>query len=258
MDTRQQVCINNLPLGPGVKFLGSNSHGLIALEKPTGVMAHPNRNGDQGRCLLVADYNYKDEVYTWSTANLVRRAWLLNRLDSPTSGVLLLALDEGMVSVVHQSFAVHKVRKTYYALVKDWPSPDSGCWKDVLKRDAYRTAKVAKFESGGFAQTHYQVMSKPNGNIPISLIKLMPVTGRTHQLRIQCSQHRHPIVGDRTHGDFKFNRRISSLSGEKRMMLHSSELDFGYRIRGKEYRFNARSELPEAFTKLLESNRQMQ
>ena len=170
----------------------------------------------------------------------------------------LLALDEGMVSVVHQSFAVHKVRKTYYALVKDWPSPDSGCWKDVLKRDAYRTAKVAKFESGGFAQTHYQVMSKPNGNIPISLIKLMPVTGRTHQLRIQCSQHRHPIVGDRTHGDFKFNRRISSLSGEKRMMLHSAELDFGYRIRGKEYRFNARSELPEAFTKLLESNRQMQ
>lgn len=253
MTISQQTQIADLPLGPEVKFLGSASHGLIALEKPAGLMSHPNRDGDKGRCLLAADYNYEDEVYTWKAVDRGRRAWLLNRLDSPTSGVLLLALDERIVPVIRELFAAHKVRKTYYALVKNRLSLDSGCWKDVLTRDAYRTAKVAKLESGGFAQTYYQVMAKSDGNSPLSLIKLMPVTGRTHQLRIQCNYHRHPIVGDRTHGDFKFNRRIASLSGEKRMMLHSAEIDLSYRVQGKECKFNVRSELPQAFAKLLRS-----
>ena len=251
MTISQQTRIAELPFGPEVKFLGSGSHGLIALEKPAGLMSHPNRKSDRERCLLTADYDPKDEVYTWSTANGVRHAWLLNRLDSPTSGVLLLALDERIVLSIRQLFASHKVRKTYYALVKHTPHPRSGCWKNVLNRDAYRSTKVANAESGGFAQTYYEVIAKSNVNAPLSLVKLMPVTGRTHQLRIQCHYHQHPIVGDRTHGDFKFNRRIYALSREKRMMLHSAEVDLNYTVQGKDYNFSAQSELPEAFTKLM-------
>ena len=253
MTTRQQTPINNLPLGPEVRLLGSNRQGLIALEKPAGLKSHPNRQGQDARCLLTADYDYKNEVYAWETPTGIQRAWLLNRLDSPTSGVLLLAFDEQIVPVIRQLFASHKVKKTYYAIVKHTPSPVSGCWKDILKQDAYRSTKVNQSGRDSFAQTYYQVVSKSRSDIPISLIKLMPVTGRTHQLRIQCQYNRHPIVGDKTHGDFAFNRKVFSAMGEKRMMLHSAETELNYNFKGKAYNFQAKSELPEAFAKLLNS-----
>ena len=252
MTTPQQTSIANLPLGPDVRLLGSNQHGLIALEKPSGVMSHPNRKGDYRRCLLTTEYDFKNEVYFWEESNSVQRAWLLNRLDSPTSGVLLLAVDESIVPVIRQLFASHKITKTYYALVKRTPFPVSGRWKDVLRQASYRNAKVARVESGGFAQTNYQVIDQSN-KLPVALLQLTPLTGRTHQLRIQCQGHRHPIVGDRTHGDFNFNRKFSSITGEKRMMLHAAGISLSYVLEGKSYTFHVESPLPEAFTKWMDS-----
>ena len=214
-------------------------------------MSHPNRKGDYDRCLLTTDYDATNEVYTWETSNGVRHAWLLNRLDSPTSGVLLLALDERIVPTIRQLFVSHKVQKTYYALVKHTPSPVSGCWKDVLKRASYRNAKVACSKSESFAQTNYQVIDQSK-ELPVSMLQLRPLTGRTHQLRIQCSYHRHPIVGDRTHGDFNFNRKFSSATGEKRMMLHSAKIGLKYELGGKVYTFQAQSHLPVAFGQFID------
>jgi len=252
MTKSRQIQIATMPLGDRVQVLESSPHGLIALEKPAGIMSHPNRKEDRGRCLLEADYDYKNEVYAWETPEGVQRAWLLNRLDSPTSGVLLLTVDERMVSVIRQLFISHKVKKTYYALVKNTPPTFSGCWKDRLKQDAYRSAKVNKFASGSFAQTYYQVINESSRGLPVSLIKLMPVTGRTHQLRIQCHYHQHPIVGDRTHGDFAFNRKVAAAIGEKRMMLHSNEVDLNYRLEGRDYHFCAVSFLPKIFAQVVD------
>ena len=229
-------------------MLKSNQHGLVALEKPVGTMSHPNHRGRRERCLLEADYDYEKEFYMWQEGSVFHRAWLLNRLDSPTSGVLLLALDETIVPTIRRLFAEHRVQKTYYALVKHTPSPLAGCWKDILKQAAYQKTKVSKQELGRFAQTYYKVISHSDSNIPVSMVKLMPVTGRTHQLRIQCNYHRHPIVGDRTHGDFTFNRKFFSKTGEKRMMLHSSEIVLDFTFQNTIYNFSAKSNLPEAFT----------
>lgn len=251
MTFSQQTRIDDLPLGNGVQVLASNQHGLVALEKPAGILSHPNRQGRKNRCLLNADYNYEKEFYVWEANNATYRAWLLNRLDSPTSGVLMLSLNETIVPTVRQLFAKHAVQKTYYALVKHTPSPASGCWKDVLKQDAYRNARVSKPGANRLAQTYYQVINQSDEVIPLSLIKLMPVTGRTHQLRIQCKYHQHPIVGDRTHGDFAFNRKIASSMGEKRMMLHSAEIVFSYLWHGKRYDFSTKSPLPKAFVRFV-------
>ena len=252
MTFSQQTSISDLPLGSGVKVLASTRHGLVALEKPTGLMSHPNRRGSYDRCLLAADYDYEKEIYVWKAGDVIHRVWLLNRLDSPTSGIILLALNEAIVPVIRRLFVSHRVQKTYHALVKNAPLPSVGCWKDILKQDAYRRAKVSKSESEHFARTHYQVIRKSGGDLPISLVKLMPVTGRTHQLRIQCHYHQHPIVGDRTHGDFTFNRKVSAATGQKRMMLHASEIALNYNFQGREYDFHAKSEFPEPFTELMD------
>ena len=78
---------SDLPLGRGVRLITSNQHGLVALDKPAGVMSHPNQEADTKRSLLQARYDYDGEVYRWKVGDVVHRAWLVNRLDSPTSGV---------------------------------------------------------------------------------------------------------------------------------------------------------------------------
>ncbi len=95
------------------------------------------------------------------------------------------------------------------------------------------------------------MIKKPVGGFPIALLKLMPLTGRTHQLRIQCKKHGHPIVGDRKYGHFGFNKEVALETGEKRMMLHASEVIVNYSFKGKPRVFRAKSETPEAFRQVM-------
>jgi 23S rRNA-/tRNA-specific pseudouridylate synthase len=247
-----QSQINQLPLTDGVKVLSSNEDGLVALEKPIGVLSHPNSEAEKKRTLLEADYDYDNEVFTWeNAAGEPQSAWLINRLDSPTSGVILIGLNLEISQLIKQCFATHKVLKTYYALVKRTPSRPAGAWNDVLKKDVKNGQRVIKQAQLVPAKTRYQVMKTPVGGFPICLIKLMPLTGRTHQLRVQCQKHGHPVVGDRTYGSFSFNREVAHETDERRMMLHSGETVVHYNYKGKIREFKAASELPEAFRNVM-------
>ena len=245
-----KIKATNLPFGPGVRLVKANPHGLIAVDKPAGLMSHPNGPEDTGRYLLAADYNYEGEFYSCEIGGTEQLVWLVNRLDSPTSGLLLLALNAEMNKIAKRLFSAHRVKKTYYALVRHTPRPIAGLWKDLLTGDVYRKAKQTSEGQRLPAQTHYQVIKGGQ----IALLKLMPVTGRTHQLRIQCKKHNHPIIGDRTYGDFSFNRRVASETGQKRLMLHSTETALQYTYQGKKYDFHVKSDLPDDFTKVMQIN----
>ena len=244
----------DLPLGPGVRLISTNMHGLVAVDKPAGLMSHPNKPGDVSRSLLTAEYNYEGEFYSWKINGSEQRVWLINRLDSPTSGLLLLALNAEMNKIIKRLFSTHSVRKTYYALVRQSPLPAVGMWKDLLKEDIYYKIKRTKVGQRLLAHTNYEVVNESAKGRQIVLLKLMPITGRTHQLRIQCKNHKHPIVGDRTYGDFGFNRKIASATGQKRLMLHSAEIAVHYSYQGNKYDFYAKSALPDAFAKILQFN----
>lgn len=229
-------------------MLESNEDGIVALEKPQGARSHPNSRKDIRRALLTASYDYEGEFYFWNDeAGNEQRAWLINRLDSPTSGVILLGLNPEITKEVKNLFATHKVTKTYYALVRQVPRNISGSWVDMISKDLVNNGRVIKKGRRVEAKTSFQVITKPTGGFPIALLKLMPITGRTHQLRVQCRKHGHPIVGDKTYGNFRFNKEIVVETGEKRMMLHSGETILNYSFKGKIRSFRAKSELPEAF-----------
>jgi 23S rRNA-/tRNA-specific pseudouridylate synthase len=249
--SQQTTQVSDLPLGPGVRLITSNQHGLVALDKPEGVMSHPNKNEDIRRSLLNASYDYPGEFFMWKVGDVEHRAWLVNRLDSPTSGVILVALNEPINLTIKQLFSTHKVSKIYYALVKNRPAAPAGTWSDTLKKNLYCGKKVLKGGQSISAKTRYQLVKTPTGGFPIALMRLLPITGRTHQLRVQCKNHRHPIVGDRTYGHFGFNKEIVNETGEKRMMLHSGETSIRYAFKGKMHSFHAESALPEAFSTVM-------
>ena len=249
----EDTSIDHLPLNRGVHLLSHNEDGLVALEKPAGALSHPNAEGESRRSLLMSDYDLKEECYQWiDGAGKTRRAWLINRLDSPTSGVILLGLNLGISQAIKKEFATHHVTKIYYALVRGTPKTPVGEWVDNLKKDVRRGNRLVKQGQIVSAKTRHQTVNSPTGGFPITLIKLLPVTGRTHQLRVQCKMHGLPIVGDRTYGNFSFNKEVAMRTKKKRMMLHSSETIVNYSFKGKARQFKATSELPEDFQSVLD------
>ena len=106
-----------LPLHQAISILNHNNHGLVALEKSVGVLSHPNSKNEKKPYLLNAEYNFDGEYYFWKDAQgNEQKAWLLNRLDSPTSGVILLGLNQGIKEAVRLAFEKHTVKKIYYAI----------------------------------------------------------------------------------------------------------------------------------------------
>jgi len=248
MPSDEPIRIEELPLNAGVRVLASNEDGLVALEKPAGAMSHPNSDKDVKRSMLTASYDYENEFYFWeSDDGCERKVWLINRLDSPTSGLILIGLNPDIAATIKQEFSTHKVTKNYHALVRHQPRNQAGSWVDVISKDLLNNGRRIKKGRQIKAKSSFQLIKKPVGGFPIALLRLTPVTGRTHQLRIQCRKHGHPIIGDRSYGNFRFNKEVVLETGEKRMMLHASEVIVNYSYKGKARTFRAHSELPEAF-----------
>jgi 23S rRNA-/tRNA-specific pseudouridylate synthase len=252
MAPTRELTIDELPLNENVRVLAHNEDGLLALEKPVGAISHPNTPEADKRAILTAPYDLEEECYRWTDrSGCEQLAWLINRLDSPTSGVILVGLNPEISRLIKQEFATHKVSKIYYAVVKGVPAKPAGVWADKLSKDIQRGKRLIKNARFVPAKARYQSIKSPTGGFPVTLLKLLPVTGRTHQLRVQCKKHGLPIVGDRTYGSFSFSREVSMHTGVKRMLLHSAETHVHYAFQGKVRDFVAKSTLPEAFEAVL-------
>ena len=229
--------------------MACDRNGLAALDKPAGVLSHPNGPRDEGRSLVRARYDPGEECFEWlGPAGKKGRLWLLNRLDSATSGLILVAADGALAREIRAQFLKRRVRKVYQALVFGKPRQTSETWRDSLgvKREAGRIRTVP---GGGSlaAESRMTLVRSAPGSPRISLIQLEPSTGRSHQLRVQCARRGLPIVGDGTYGDFGANRRFAKGGGSKRMFLHSLEVGFAYDLGGGSHSFQAKAPLPAEF-----------
>jgi len=250
-----------LPLGPGVELLTHDANGLAALAKPAGVLSHPNRRSEQARSLLTAPYALEGEFYEWTpdAAPVATRApsppsrlYLLNRLDSATSGVILVAAGEALAADIRAMFRRKHVHKIYNPLVFDRPSESSQLWRDRLA--VQKKGGQVRTGTGGNIPAEARMTVLRQGRRagpPLALIRLEPRTGRSHQLRVQCAQRRLPIVGDATYGDFGANHGFAKATGQKRLFLHSLETSFDYDWAGRRHAFSATAPLPGEFQQFL-------
>jgi 23S rRNA pseudouridine955/2504/2580 synthase len=239
-----------LPLGRGVTLLTHDANGLAAFDKPAGVLSHPNAGGDEPRSLLTVRYMLEGEFYQWTPVKGAppQKLWLLNRLDSATSGVVLVAADEALAQEIRAQFKRKQVRKIYQALVFGAPRQATELWKDTLAVVKKGGQVRASLGAGRVpAETKMIAVRTGRGEPRVSLLRLEPHTGRSHQLRAQCAKRGMPIVGDQTYGNFPRNREFAKIAKTKRMFLHSLETAFDYEFNGKPHRFAASASLPPEF-----------
>ncbi len=171
---------------------------LLVLHKPSGV---PSQSGggeagieDMARAYLLQSGEWSPERENGFLPSLC------HRLDRGTEGLLLFAKTAEALRTLTEMIRNREVVKTYRCVVLGTPSPPEGEWRDFLWKDAKRKRVYAqKTPSPGAksALSRYKVLRSANGK---SLLEIELVTGRTHQIRVQCASRGHPIVGDGKYG----------------------------------------------------------
>lgn len=148
-----------------------------------------------------------------------------HRLDRPVSGVVLFARNTKAAQRVHAQFAEHRVRKVYWAMVEGEVAPDAGTWDDWVRKlpEEARTVRAAEGQPGAKRATlGYRVLKRLAGGD--TLLELTPLTGRMHQLRVQCAWRGHPVFGDTTYATPRPFGPPADLPRDRVIALHAHEL----------------------------------
>lgn len=150
------------------------------------------------------------------------RPRLVHRLDKDTSGVLLIARTPGSASFFSKRFSGRTARKVYWALIVGVPSIDEGLIElPISKQPGSGGEKMMVDESGSgqTARTRYRVLDRAGNSA--AWVELMPLTGRTHQLRVHMAAIGFPIVGD---GKYGGPEAFLTGSISRKMHLHARRL----------------------------------
>lgn len=222
---------------------------LVAVNKPAGMLVH--------RSWL--DRHETQFVMQTLRDQIGRHVFPIHRLDRPTSGVLLFALNGEIANLLCQQFEQKQVEKSYLAVVRGYLSGE-GCIDYPLKIQLDKIAdKFAQEDKEPqSAVTFYQGLQTVEmpwavGKYPTtrySLVRLLPQTGRKHQLRRHLKHIFHPILGDTQYGDLHQNRALTAHTGCSRLMLHADRLSFSHPILHQPVEI--RAGLDEQWQRLLE------
>ncbi|NQD71178.1 RluA family pseudouridine synthase [Sphingobacterium shayense] len=214
----------------------------IAINKRAGDIVQVDTTGDKSLEEMMKDYL----AVKYAKPN---GAFLgvIHRLDRPVSGMIIFAKTSKGLDRMNRLFHDRKVSKTYLAVVRNRPDKMSGTLKNWLLRDRKKMVTKAydrEVKGGSFAQLDYDVIGENDGYY---LLRVTPLTGRTHQIRCQLAYMGCPIVGDNKYGYPRGSLRRS-------ICLHSRALTFIHPI--KEEQMILTADLPhdgfwENFNRLL-------
>ncbi len=189
-----------------IKVLYEDNH-IIAVYKPAGVLTQGDRTGEVSLYDTVKDY-LKEKYKKPGNVFL----GLVHRLDKPVSGIVLFGKTSKGASRLSEQFRNHTIQKTYYGIVVGKPKENKGVLKEKVnkisffaegftkKSDEELLAEIKKATKTRTAELAYETVKS---NDKYSLLKIMPKTGRFHQIRIQMSEMGCPILGDAKYSNQK-------------------------------------------------------
>ncbi|ARO15772.1 ribosomal large subunit pseudouridine synthase A [Ketogulonicigenium robustum] len=195
-------------------------HEIVVLDKPSGLLSVPGKGEHLADCLLAR------------VQRVFPTALLVHRLDRDTSGVMVFALTPHAQRHIGLQFEHRQTKKIYVArvwgemteteghidlpLIVDWPN---------------RPLQMVDHENGRAAQTDWKLVKKGGGE---SRVRLMPKTGRSHQLRVHMREIGHVILGDPFYA-------TGPARDYPRLMLHSETLQLRHPDGGRTMRFTAKA-----------------
>lgn len=181
---------------------------LVVFNKPSGLLTVP------GKALEHKDSLEYRARLVWPEIRLV------HRLDMATSGIVIMALTADSQRQLNWQFQLRHTKKHYIAKVWGRLTANAGTIDLPLICDwPNRPKQKVCYEHGKPSLTHYQVISQEQD---CSRIRLIPVTGRSHQLRVHMQWLGHPILGD------KFYAHQEAFSSVKRLQLHAESLTISH------------------------------
>lgn len=192
---------------------------LIAIVKPPGMLVH--------RTALARG----ETVFVLQTLRnqIGQHVYPVHRLDRPTSGVLLFALDSEAAAALTRAFVEHQVTKRYLAVVRGW-GPEAMTMDAPLREEdgihpkAQMPAHPALTHLRRLATTEIPVAIDRYPSSRYSLMEARPETGRRHQIRRHLAGSGHPIIGDAKHGKGIHNRHFRERLGCPHLLLCAVEL----------------------------------
>jgi tRNA pseudouridine32 synthase/23S rRNA pseudouridine746 synthase len=201
-----------------------DEHIIVAI-KPAGLLAVPGRGVDKQDCLsarLAAEFG---DIH------------VVHRLDQATSGLMVFARNLAALRDLHAQFRAGTVDKAYEAIVLG--KLEQTCFVIDLPLGAdwpNRPKQKIDLESGKPSTTQVEVLNF-DAVTNTSRVRLIPVTGRTHQLRVHMMAIGHAIVGDTLYGEIDGSQATPDMAS--RLMLHAGELAFAHPFTGERLVFES-------------------
>ncbi len=170
---------------------------VVVINKPPGMVVHPARGHWSGTLASALQFRFGP---TLSAAGGPSRPGIVHRLDRDTSGAILVARSDQAHAKLAKQFEARSIEKEYFAVVSGCPQRDRdlidcpiGFHPHVREKMAIRRDQP----DSRSAQTFYEVLERFDG---FAAVKLLPKTGRTHQIRVHLNHVGCPVLCDRQYG----------------------------------------------------------
>jgi 23S rRNA pseudouridine1911/1915/1917 synthase len=225
---------------------------IVVVNKPAGIPVHPA--GPHQKDTLIQRLWPKlaagwESVQKKAARAAAIRPGVVHRLDKGTSGVMVIAKNPVACEKLSKQFAKRTIKKVYRALARGVPQNKTMHITSSVGRSRRSPHKMSTAVPGRLSETDVQVLQNfPHKIWPSTYLEVNPLTGRTHQIRVQLAAMGHPLWGD---GLYDLSREKKSPFEPTRPLLHALKLSFVHPVTGKTMSFEA--PLPPDFAAALAS-----
>lgn len=220
-------------------------YALISKDPHMNVHPVPGEGGKSGTLINALMSHFG----SLSVINGIERPGLVHRLDKETSGILIIAKNDGFMTHIQRQINNRTVKKTYLTLVVGRVKEPKGFIESYMGRDPNDRKRHTIHHpiNPKLAQTRYKVLGY-FGDVA-SLVEVDLLTGRTHQIRLHMLSIGHPVIGDKVYGQERINTEFDKKYGLDRQALHAYRIEFTYQSE----RVSARAPLKADIKKVLQA-----
>lgn len=217
-ETQTEKITKEIPKDLAITVIAKENDFLI-INKPAGLVVHPPSIKYQNATLSDWIVQTHEEI---AHVGLVDRPGIVHRLDKDTSGLMIIPRTSNAHATFTDMFKNREIKKTYLAIVANHPAKTGviDFYIDrhpTVRNKMHHFTEKTKRTSSRHATTYFETLEYFKD---FSLVKAMPVTGRTHQIRVHLSALGYPILGDAVYG--------SKSKVLNRHALHAHKLEFTY------------------------------